>query len=109
MNVAHFTTPGDDKNDGDGKVDGSAGNSYVYKMSSDDDDNKSTESSIASSNPIVHSAYMMNATDENGEGSDREERSDDAEQDDASVESYKYSDDKMMFCVVCKCRIRKDM
>jgi hypothetical protein len=96
MNVAHFTTPGDDESDGDGNVDGSAGISYVYKESSDDADTKSTGSRVESSYPIVHSAYMMNASDQNGERSDREDRSNDDEQDNASVESYKYSDDKMM-------------
>ena len=109
MNVAHFTTPGDDESDGDGNVDGSAGNSYVYKESSDDADAKSTGSSIDSRYPIVYSAYMINASDENGKRSDREDRSDDDEQDDASVESHNYSADKMMMCEVCNRMIRKDM
>jgi len=109
MNVAHFITQGDDESDGNSNVDGSAGNSYVYKESSDDADAKSTGSSIDSRYPIVHSAYMINASDENGKRSDREDRSDDDEQDDASVESHKYSADKMMMCEVCNRMIRKDM
>ena len=66
MNVAHFITQGDDESDGNSNVDGSAGNSYVYKESLDDADAKSTGSSIDSRYPIVHSAYMINASDENG-------------------------------------------
>jgi len=109
MNVAHFITQGDDESDGNSNVDGSAGNSYVYKESSDDADAKSTGSSIDSRYPIVHSAYMINASDENGKRSDREDRLDDDEQDDASVESHNYSADKMMMCEVCNRMIRKDM
>ena len=52
---------------------------------------------------------MMNASGENDERSDNGDSSDDDAQDDASVESYKYSADKLMMCEVCKIMVRKDM
>jgi hypothetical protein len=85
MNVAHFTTPGDDKSDGEGNVHGSVGSSYVYNESSDEADAKSTGSSVEISHPIVHSAYIMNASSENGERGDIEDSSVDDAQDDVSV------------------------
>jgi hypothetical protein len=65
MNVAHFTTPGDDERDEDGR-DGSVGSSIVYNETSDGADAKFTGSSVESSCPVVHSAYMLNASSENG-------------------------------------------
>jgi hypothetical protein len=50
---------------------------------------------------------MMNASGENGESSDSEDSSDDDVQDDASVESDKYSADKFVMCEVCKGMVRK--
>jgi hypothetical protein len=53
---------------------------------------------------------MMNVSGENGERrSDSKDSSDDDAQNDASVESYKYSADKLMMCEVCKVMVRKDM
>jgi hypothetical protein len=89
MNVAHFTTLADDESYGNGDVDVSVGSSNVYNDSSDESDANSTRSSIDSSHPVIHSAYMMNASGENKEKSDNEDGSDDDAQDDASRESYK--------------------
>ena len=52
---------------------------------------------------------MMNVSNENSDRSDGEDSSDDDAQDDDSVESYKYSADKLMMCEVCKVMVRKDM
>ena len=108
MNVAHFTTLSDDDSDGNGIVYGSVGSSNIYKDSSDEAEAKSTGSSVDSSHLVIHSAYMMNASGENGERSDSEDSSDDDVQDDASVECDKYSANKLMMCEVCKVMVRKD-
>ena len=104
MNVAHYTTLSDEDCDGDGSAYGSVGSSDICKDSSDEAETKSTGSSVDSSHPVIHSAYMMNASGENGDRSDSEDSSDDDAQDDASVESYKYSTDKLMMCEKCDVR-----
>ena len=85
------------------------GSSNVYNDSSDEADAKSTGSSAESGHPVIHSAYMMNASSKNDETSDNEDSSDDDDQEDASVESDKYSANELMMRDVCKVMVRKDM
>ena len=54
MNVAHFTTLGNDENDGDGIVYGYVGSSNVCKESSDEAEARSTGSSVDSNHPVIH-------------------------------------------------------
>ena len=52
---------------------------------------------------------MMNGSGENGDRSDGEDSFEDYAPNNDSVESYKYSADKLMMCEVCKVLVRKDM
>ena len=75
---------------------GSVCSSDICMDSSDEAETKSTGSSVDSSHPVIHSAYMMNASGENDDRSDGEDSSGDDAQDDASVDSDKYYSNKLM-------------
>ena len=106
MNVAHFASPidevsGDDSSSSDSKADAS------QSVGSDEE---SLANSSSSAEEVICHAYMINASNSPGDGSDRDDRSEeDNAPDGDDAESYQYGPDKIMECTVCNAMVRKDL
>ena len=106
MNVAHFASPIVEVSGGNS----SSSDSQMDAAQSEKSDGESVANSTSSAGKVMFHAYMMNASNSQGDGSDGDDNSEeDNEPDGDDVESYQYGPDKIMECTVCKAMVRKDL